>query len=221
MNEEIKASKKIGEAIKKIRKEKGLSQLELANLIDSSQSHIANIEAGRRRISYETLEKIAQALGVSVAQLLTTPKEKREKLDEVEEITNLVPVAVVSDVPAGGLEGGDVEIIDYRLTPKDMLQGVPKEFTSWWRVVGNSMSPEINPGDEVLVADGSWIEIRNGDRVIAIFDGEKTLKKFYDKGDYIILQPVNDNYEPIIIDKEKLDQTPLYLYKILAVLKKF
>ena len=83
------------------------------------------------------------------------------------------------------------------------------------------MSPEINHGDMVLVADGSWAEIKNGDRVIAVIDGERTLKRFYDKGEYIILQPVNDHHEPIVIRKDELKNSPVYLYKVLGVFKRY
>jgi len=79
------------------------------------------------------------------------------------------------------------------------------------------MEPKIKRGDMILVADGSWVEIRNGDLVIAVLDGERTLKRFYDKGDYIILQPENQKYEPIILSKKELKEKPIYLYKVLWI----
>jgi len=84
------------------------------------------------------------------------------------------------------------------------------------------MSPEINPNDLVLAAYTGFVDIKNGDRVIAIINGERTLKRFYDKGDYIILQPINDkDHEPIVINKKDLEQSPIYLYKVLGVFKKY
>ncbi len=208
--------------IRELRKEKGISSDKLGELVGLTGGAIRHIERGQRKLTLPLLEKIAQALGVSVAELLTTREEKREKLNEVEEITDTVILPVLSDVPAGGFRGGDVEIIDYLPTPRDALRGVPKDFVAWWTVSGTSMTPDINPGDKVLVADGSWIEINNGDKVIAVIDGERTLKKFYDKGDYIVLQPVNDkDHEPIIIPKNKLKETNLYLYKVLGVFKRY
>ena len=224
-NKEINVSdkrKEIGLKIKDLRKKRGLSQLDLANLINSSQSHIANIEAGRRRLSFETLEKIAAALGVSVAELLSTPEEKKKKTEEIlEEITNLVLLPVYADVPASGFRGGDVEIIDYLPTPREMLRGVPQNRVAWVKVVGDSMKPKVERGDLVLVADGTYTEIKNGDLVIAVLDGETTLKRFYDKGEFIFLQPENEKYEPIIIKKEKLKEKPLHLYKVLGVFKRY
>ena len=201
--------------LRAIRKEKGLSSDKLGELVGLSGSAIRNIEAGRRKIKLETLEKIAQALGVSVSELLTSPKEKKNI--EVEKREDLVMLPVIAGVPAGGFKGGDVEIIDYLPTPKEMLQGVPQQFTAWVRVVGDSMEPKVKNGDMILVADGSYVSINNGDLVVAIIDGERTLKRFYDKGNYIVLQPENKNYEPIVVSKEELKEKPMYLYKVLWI----
>lgn len=51
--------KRIGKRSKKLREHKGLSQEELAALIDSEQSQISNFEAGRSgRISLESFLKL-------------------------------------------------------------------------------------------------------------------------------------------------------------------
>lgn len=55
-------SKSIGENIKKIRQDKGLSQKELANRVNVSQSAIYYYESGKREIRLDMLEKIAVAL---------------------------------------------------------------------------------------------------------------------------------------------------------------
>jgi transcriptional regulator with XRE-family HTH domain len=52
----------IAENIKAYRKEKGISQLKLANLIDSAPNYIAMIEAEKRFPTDTMLEKIAVAL---------------------------------------------------------------------------------------------------------------------------------------------------------------
>lgn len=47
--------------ILKLRKQKGISQLELAKKVGTKQSNIARIEAGQQNFSIDTLEKIASA----------------------------------------------------------------------------------------------------------------------------------------------------------------
>lgn len=65
--------KKIGLNISYYRKLKGLTQLQLAETIDISRTHISNIEAPNKHtaISLETLLDIAYALDITPAQLLT------------------------------------------------------------------------------------------------------------------------------------------------------
>ena len=48
--------------ILKLRKQKKLSQAELAKKVGTKQSNIARIEAGQQNFSIDTLEKIADAL---------------------------------------------------------------------------------------------------------------------------------------------------------------
>lgn len=47
--------------ILKLRKQKGIFQLELAKKVGTRQSNIARIEAGQQNFSIDTLEKIASA----------------------------------------------------------------------------------------------------------------------------------------------------------------
>jgi transcriptional regulator with XRE-family HTH domain len=56
--------------IKEMRLKKGWSQQELAKRSGVSQSHIHYLESGTKDATSTTLRKLAQALGVSVAELL-------------------------------------------------------------------------------------------------------------------------------------------------------
>jgi len=64
----------IGKEIKRLREEKGLSQAELAVYAGSSQPTVNQIESGKRNPSTRTLEKLAGALEVEVADLF--PKDQ-------------------------------------------------------------------------------------------------------------------------------------------------
>jgi len=55
--------------IRKFREKKGFSTTDLSNMTGISQSTISKIENGKRRIDLESLEKIADALDVSVDRL--------------------------------------------------------------------------------------------------------------------------------------------------------
>jgi len=58
--------KKIGQEIKNVRKQRHLTQVELARKMHSSQQMISRIERGEENISLLTLKKIAARLGVKI-----------------------------------------------------------------------------------------------------------------------------------------------------------
>ena len=60
----------IGQRIKKIRKERGLTQEEAAECCDITPSFYGNIERGDKKMSVETLAKIAIGLSASSDYLL-------------------------------------------------------------------------------------------------------------------------------------------------------
>lgn len=56
-----------GEELERLRKEKGLTQKELAELIGVPQPHVSNLESGKRQIyvlAAGTLYKLCDTLGV-------------------------------------------------------------------------------------------------------------------------------------------------------------
>ena len=57
---------KIGNRIKYLRKEIGLSQEKLANNCELDRTYVASVENGKRNISIVNLEKIVNALGVTL-----------------------------------------------------------------------------------------------------------------------------------------------------------
>ncbi len=58
--------KKLGERIREIRTEKGISQLQLAHSIGKDQQSVQRLEAGNINPSLYYLHEIADGLGVSL-----------------------------------------------------------------------------------------------------------------------------------------------------------
>lgn len=61
---------KFGQRIRKIRKEKNLSQEELSFKADLHRTYIGMIERAEKNITLVNIEKIANALDVKVSELL-------------------------------------------------------------------------------------------------------------------------------------------------------
>jgi len=59
---------KIGQRIKKLRESANLSQKDLSYSADLDRSYIASVESGHRNISIINIEKIAEALNVTVKE---------------------------------------------------------------------------------------------------------------------------------------------------------
>ncbi|MEA4899558.1 helix-turn-helix domain-containing protein [Bacillota bacterium Meth-B3] len=70
------SSRAVGEAIRKQRKEKGLSQEVLSGLSGMGRSHLAMIETGRKRANLETVWRIACALEMRPSQLVERIEEE-------------------------------------------------------------------------------------------------------------------------------------------------
>jgi len=57
------------------------------------------------------------------------------------------------------------------------------------------------------IADGDFVVLhkqetaRNGERVVAMIDGEVTLKRYYEDGEHTRLEPANGTMQPIVVPK--------------------
>ena len=61
--------KVIGERIRNFRKEKGLSQEELADIANLHATYIGQLERGEKNATLESIEKVANALEISLEDL--------------------------------------------------------------------------------------------------------------------------------------------------------
>jgi len=61
----------LGERIRRLKITRGLSQVELGERTDLSESAISMIERGLRGVSMQTLTRLAEVLGVNTGWLLS------------------------------------------------------------------------------------------------------------------------------------------------------
>jgi transcriptional regulator with XRE-family HTH domain len=59
-----------GEQVRKLRKSRGLSQEELAELAELHRNYIGGIERGERNVALLNILRLGKALGVSLSELL-------------------------------------------------------------------------------------------------------------------------------------------------------
>lgn len=70
MDEQFDITKFFGLRLRQIRKDKGLSQEELASICGLDRSYIGGVERGERNISLINIYKISRALGVKAGEFL-------------------------------------------------------------------------------------------------------------------------------------------------------
>jgi transcriptional regulator with XRE-family HTH domain len=83
----------VGQQIRKVRKERGLTQEQLATLVSLTRTSITNIEHGRQKLLLHTLYEIANALAIEPHALLPPPN----KLLGAQGIDQDIPADLSSD----------------------------------------------------------------------------------------------------------------------------
>ena len=61
----------VGKRIRELRNKLGVSQEELAAMVELDRTYITSVERGKRNISIVNIEKLAIALKVSLAEFFT------------------------------------------------------------------------------------------------------------------------------------------------------
>jgi repressor LexA len=157
----------------------------------------------------QDLKRARLALGLTQQGLADQLKQKRLAITRYEGGVRKIPgvvevalsyIAQSSFVPLMGIvaAGDPIEPIPQTErveVPKSML-GRGEAFAL--RVKGTSMRDEgIFPGDVVVVHQQH--HARNGETVIALLNGEATIKMYQRKAGVIELQPANEAMKPIVV----------------------
>jgi len=222
----------LGRVIHALRRERGLSQAELAALTNLRQPNLSRIENGLVMPRRATLEKLALALGVGAADLLSP---ERAQMVEAQWRAALTPRN------AGQLFAG-------QLTAVPLYNQKPLEFDSSGRLTGradlmlqlgplpghpfcwvstdDSMQARRSSKSEQSFRKGDWLvfssqpEVNAGDFAFAVtsrvrlfrrvlFDSKNTQK--------LRLIPLNERYPPITVPRNEV----LALYRLILRFQHF
>lgn len=183
----------IGERIKKRRKELGLTQAELSELIGIAQQSLQSIESGKigkpRKIIAlaEALETTPEYLQFGVGEL--------DNAEVTKIVTNKLPL--ISWVQAGAWSDiSEVSPVDAErfLCPVNC-----SEQSFVLRVQGVSMEPKFNDGDLIFVDPEA--ECIHGSYVVARLDDDNqaTFKQLIIEGNQKFLKAANPNWPEQLI----------------------
>ena len=183
--------------IKEFRKKSGLTQTELAHKIGySDKSMIAKIESGKVDLPRTKIVQFAEIFGVSPMQLMGYDNDTTS-------IPNIIPLPSTKKVPllgkiaCGSPITAEENIEDY----VDVPDFTHADFALTCQ--GDSMiNARVMDGDIVYIR--LQPEVENGEIAAVLIDGEATLKRVYYQKGKIILQPENNNYPPLIYEKDEI-----------------
>ena len=122
----------------------------------------------------------------------TLPAEPSNPADDQTSLPLIGSVAAGKPIEA-------VTVPDFINVPKSMLKSGGNYYCL--RVKGDSMIEDnIIDGDIVIIRGQNFCE--NGDTVVAMVNGETTLKRYYKKKTQIELRPSNSKLKPIYVQPE-------------------
>ena len=173
-----------GEVLKRLRKDKGFTQAELARLTGLKVSAISMYENGNREPNFETLEIFADFFNVDMDVLLGREKKSdTTKISPAEESRKAPPrkgnrIPVLGRIAAGIPIEAVQDIEDYEDIPA--AWGDPREYFAL-KIQGHSMEPRICDGDIVIAQKIS--DADSGSVAVVLVDGEEATVKQIKKSD--------------------------------------
>ena len=216
------------ERINQIMKEKKLRQIDVLNLakpfqekynIKFSKSHLSQYVNGKSNPDNEKIFLLSKVFGVTEAWLLGYNVPRYERIENTGPQTPQgLKIPVLGTVAAGIPISAVEEILDYEEVPQSWKnQG---EFFGL-RIKGDSMKPDINHGDTVIVRKQSTAN--NGDVVITLVNGDDvTCKKFEKLDNGIILISNNSEYSPMYFSNEEVVTKPVVILgRVVELRRKF
>lgn len=213
-----------GEVLKQLRKDKGLTQAELARLTGLKVSAISMYENGNREPNFETLEIFADFFNVDMNVLLgreqkaNTTRISSSSASSDEEPGSFWYRYIPYAVSAGRFDDcAPLDSLPLISIPDVLLGKYARDpRLVMMHVNGESMNRVIENGATIAVlTDVPRASLQNGDIVIACHDGEGyTVKRFYDlpEDHQIILSPDSNDprFLPIPIPYDTTDDLHIF-----------
>lgn len=175
----------IAKNLKKLLKEKGLTQIDVSRGTGIATSTISDYVRGASLVKIGNLEKIAEFLNVNKSDIDPTfspfPKVNANSFESV---------PVVGEVSAGKPMIAEENITGYMPVLNSYID--PHKEYFFLEVQGDSMDLEFTPGSKLLVEKTNFLE--NGQiGVVMVNGGEATVKKVAFNENSITLIPLSSN----------------------------
>lgn len=190
----------LGARIRELRRRRDLTSTKLAAAAHISQPFVTEIERGKKSPSFATLERIAEALGVALGELLDPTRSPSRRIPLINRAScGLWLDQTDLDFPVGISETYVAADIDD-----------PNAF--YVEAQGESMTGgRIHPGDRLLVSPNA--EVSPGDIVLAKGPQGVTVKRYRPRNGHIILEALN----PAFPDIEVTPDPEFRVYRVVSI----
>ena len=184
--------------LKYLREKHGMEQIELANLLGrKSSSSISEWESGKYSPKIGVLSQIASIFHVELDDLMNKDLSFKP--------TNLIPIKqtklipVIGTIACGSPIFAEQNVIDTVAFPVELL---PSGEVFFLKANGDSMEPDIKDGSYVMIRKQEDVE--NGEIAAVLLNGDEdsTLKRVRKMGNTILLEAINDAYEPYLVSED-------------------
>ena len=183
-----------GEALKRIRLQRNLSQEELARKLGTSKQVISRYETGQRSPKIHVAAAFAAALDVPFSYFSGEEGTTSDVGIPGIEYPTFRSVPLLGEIACGepilAQENVDGDV--------NVDSEVACDFAL--RCKGDSMAPRLQDGDLVFIRQQASVD--NGQIAAVLIDTEATLKRVYVNPSYIQLVAENPAYAPIILTGE-------------------
>lgn len=185
--------------LKELRKKAGISQVELAEKLNTTQGMIGMLERGERKLAPEWLKKLSAVLGCSPLDILP---DLNTVTPAVQPSQNSVNIAIISAAACcgAGIENFSENVIGFWQIPKTEFQTITfanPESVKMLRVFGDSMEPTLKDGDWVLVDTSRNTVDSDGMFLIRMTSGLAVKRIQNTIGSDIVIKSDNPKYDNI------------------------
>lgn len=199
--------------LKELRRQRGLTQQQVANDFFVHHSTYNYWETGKNNPDNETLLKLANYFGVSVDYLLgaeSTPGTYTKPYLRIP-VYGTIPAGVPTDM----IDESYIE--NYEDIDANLTKGNKQYFGL--KVKGDSMSPNFLNSDILILRKQDTCE--SGQYcAVSINHTECTFKKVILKQNGITLQPINPSFEPMFFTSKEIEELPITILGVVVELRR-
>lgn len=204
-------------SLKTLRKNRKVSQVQLANALHVTQATVSRWESGEVVPTTDYLEQLAEFFGVTTDYLLGRPANTFNFRDTLVPHPKSVMIPVLGTIPAGVPIEAIEDIIEWVDIPEEWTKSGQRYFGL--QVTGDSMLPEYRSGDYVILRQQPCCE-SGAVCAVLVNSQDATLKKVIIRETGMVLQPLNPAFEPLVFTPEQVKRMPVEIKGVVVELRR-